>query len=61
MLSGKDSGKAMGVWVFLLRNMSTQQACGPAIAKTMVWAKTLSTLPLGMEKKVSYLCLGLCR
>ena len=35
----------------LLGNISSQQAYGPAIAKMMARAKTLCSLPLGMEEK----------
>ena len=40
----------------LLGNVSGQQAYGPVIAKMMGRAKTLSSLPLGMEEKTNLFC-----
>ena len=49
------AGIAFKLWVkylgVLLGNVDTQQAYGPAIAKMMARAETLSILPLGMEEK----------
>ena len=52
---GSVTGITVKPWVkylgVLLGNVSGQQAYGPVIAKMMSRAKTMSTLPLGMEEK----------